>query len=171
MTVDGVQLVAGDRVLVKNQTTGAENGIYVAAAAAWARAEDMNVSAEALAGQLVVVEQGTTQADTIWLMTTNTPIVLGSTTLTYALAGGPALVAEAQAARGSKASLDARLDVALNEDGTLKGGAVFGAWAAKTEGENYLAARMGWWWRTRLPAATMKLWGIRTRRPRPPQSG
>lgn len=56
-TVDGVVLVAGNRVLVKDQTAGAENGIYVVAAGAWVRALDMNDPAE-FDGSAVFVQEG-----------------------------------------------------------------------------------------------------------------
>lgn len=85
LTVDGVVLVAGDRVLVKDQTTASQNGIYVVAAGAWARAADANTSAEVTPGMTVPVEQGTTLADTIWELTTNATIVLGTTSLTFEL--------------------------------------------------------------------------------------
>jgi hypothetical protein len=58
-TIDGVSVVAGDRVLVKNQTAAAENGIYVVAAGAWTRAADANISSE-LAAATVGIDQGTT---------------------------------------------------------------------------------------------------------------
>lgn len=82
-TIDGVSVIAGERVLVKNQSTGADNGIYVCAAGAWSRATDADTSAEVTAGMLVPVAEGTTNGDTIWLLTTNDPITLGSTALTF----------------------------------------------------------------------------------------
>lgn len=78
-------LTAGDRVLVKDQTTGANNGLYVAAAGAWARSTDADASAEVTPGMLVTIEEGTTLADTVWELTTNGPIVLGTTALTFEL--------------------------------------------------------------------------------------
>jgi phage-related tail fiber protein len=83
-TIDGIALVAGDRVLVKNQTTGNGNGIYAASTGGWLRAADADESAEVTPGLTVYVEQGTTQADTIWKLTTNAPITLGSTALSFA---------------------------------------------------------------------------------------
>ncbi len=65
-TVDGVSLIAGDRILVKNQTAPAQNGIYVVAAGAWTRATDMDAASE-VDGKFVIVEDGTTLAGTIWL--------------------------------------------------------------------------------------------------------
>ncbi|QEU31445.1 phage tail protein (plasmid) [Pseudomonas luteola] len=83
-TIDGIALVAGDRVLVKNQTTANGNGIYVAGSGGWLRAADADENAEVTPGLTVYVEQGTTQADTIWKLTTDAPITLGSTALSFA---------------------------------------------------------------------------------------
>lgn len=82
--VDGVTLATGDRILIKNQTTGSENGIYtVNASGAPTRATDADLSAEVKAGLSVWVNEGTTQADTRWVLTTNDPITLGSTALVF----------------------------------------------------------------------------------------
>ncbi|GGM30277.1 phage tail protein [Pseudomonas asuensis] len=83
-TIDGIALVAGDRVLVKNQTTGNGNGLYVASTGGWLRAADADESAEVTPGLTVYVEQGATQADTIWKLITDAPITLGSTALSFA---------------------------------------------------------------------------------------
>ena len=81
-TIDGIALVAGDRILVKNQTAGAANGIYVVGAGAWSRATDMDVSSEVL-GAAVFVSEGTLQGNQQWQMTTDDPIVIGTTSLTW----------------------------------------------------------------------------------------
>lgn len=86
-TIDGVSIVAGDRVLVKSQTAGAANGIYLAATGAWTRATDMDTSAEALAATTFVSE-GTTLGNSVWNMTTDAPITLGTTVLVWAQTGG-----------------------------------------------------------------------------------
>lgn len=80
-TIDGV-LTSASRVLVKNQTAPAENGIYVSGAGAWTRATDADSSAE-LATALVPVEAGTVNADQRFLCTTNTPIVVGTDAMTW----------------------------------------------------------------------------------------
>lgn len=86
-TIDGVSVVAGDRVLVKNQTAGASNGIYLAATGAWTRSTDFDTSAEALAATTFVSE-GTTLGNSVWNMTTDAPITLGTTALVWAQTGG-----------------------------------------------------------------------------------
>lgn len=82
-TIDGVALSAGDRVLVKDQTTGSENGIYVVASGAWTRASDADTSAEVNAGMFTFVEEGTTNGDTGWVLSTNNTITLGTTALVF----------------------------------------------------------------------------------------
>lgn len=82
-TVDGVALVAGDRVLVKNQAVAKDNGIYLAAAAVWTRSADADTNAEVTSALLTSVEQGVTQADTRWQLVTDGGIVLGATALTF----------------------------------------------------------------------------------------
>lgn len=86
-TIDGVSVIAGDRVLVKAQSTGADNGIYVAAAGAWARSSDANISAEVKSGMAMFITEGTLNGNTQYQLTTDNPITLGSTALTFAQFG------------------------------------------------------------------------------------
>lgn len=80
-TIDGIAVTAGQRVLVKNQATASENGIYVVAAGAWSRSPD--AAQDTLTpGALVIVEEGG-QADTIWLLTTDGAITVGTTAITW----------------------------------------------------------------------------------------
>ena len=82
-TIDGVVLVAGNRVLVKNQTNASENGIYtVVDAGAWTRTPDMDQPAE-FAGSFTFIEEGVGLADTGWVCTTNNPVVIGTTAITW----------------------------------------------------------------------------------------
>jgi hypothetical protein len=81
-TIDGVLTATGDRVLVKNQTTPALNGIYIADPSLWARATDADIEAELL-NAAVFVSAGTVNADTAWVMSTNAPITVGTTGLTW----------------------------------------------------------------------------------------
>jgi len=81
-TVDGVALVAGDRVLVKDQSTAANNGIYVVASGAWARAQDLDAWIE-VPGAFTFVEQGTQNADTGWLSTGDQTGTLGTTPIPW----------------------------------------------------------------------------------------
>ncbi|MET0786931.1 MAG: hypothetical protein ABWY25_09510 [Paenisporosarcina sp.] len=86
-SIDGVTTNTGDRVLVKNQTTASTNGIYLAGTGAWARATDVDTSAE-VSGLAVYIEEGTTLNGTAWTLTTDPPITLGSTNLSFAQFGG-----------------------------------------------------------------------------------
>lgn len=83
LTTDGIALAAGDRVLVKNQTVAKDNGLYVAAAGVWKRAEDADTNAEVTSALLVSVEQGNALADSRWQLVTDGVIVLGTTALTF----------------------------------------------------------------------------------------
>lgn len=93
--IDGVTLATGDRILIKDQASGGENGIYiVAASGAPTRAPDADTAAEVTAGMAVFVEEGTTNADTGWVMTNNGAITLGSTALVFTqFSGSGALTA------------------------------------------------------------------------------
>jgi hypothetical protein len=81
-TVDGVALVANDRVLVKNQTLPQENGVYLVAAGAWTRAPDNDTWAE-VPSAYVWVEQGTVNADTGWVSTADAGGTLGTTPMPW----------------------------------------------------------------------------------------
>ncbi len=82
-TVDGVSLVAGNRVLVKDQTNKAENGIYVVASGAWSRAADADENSEVTAGMFCFVEEGTQNGGTGWVLITPDPITLGTSLLEF----------------------------------------------------------------------------------------
>lgn len=81
-TIDGISIVAGDRVLVKDQTTAANNGVYVAAAGAWARATDANTSAE-IAAALVPVLKGTTNGGKNFITGFKSTDSLGTTAMSW----------------------------------------------------------------------------------------
>jgi hypothetical protein len=87
LTVDGVTLSAGDRVLVKDQAAPAENGIYVVAASAWSRSADADAYAE-LVSAYTFIEEGSTYADTGWVCTSNAGGTLGVTPITWSQFSG-----------------------------------------------------------------------------------
>ncbi|MFM9028068.1 MAG: hypothetical protein ACKOQ6_08725 [Bacteroidota bacterium] len=79
-TIDGVPLQVGDRVLVKNQNNGTQNGIYIVQNSAWTRSDDAD--ADSLTkGAYTFVEEGNTWADSGWILTNNGAITVGTTTL------------------------------------------------------------------------------------------
>ena len=80
-TVDGVVLVADDRVLVKDQASGVDNGIYVADTGTWERARDCDNLHDIVQGSVVRVNNGT-QAG-FWYVTTASPITIGTTALAF----------------------------------------------------------------------------------------
>lgn len=90
--VDGVTLATGDRVLIKDQSTGTENGIYVVnASGAPTRAEDFNSDQDATTGVTVFVSEGTTNANSAWSISTNDPITLGTSEVVFVQVGGGSL--------------------------------------------------------------------------------
>lgn len=86
-TIDGVSVIAGDRVLVKAQTAGSGNGIYLASAGAWTRATDFDTGPEAV-GAAAFISEGTTLGNSIWLQTADAPITIGTTALIFTQIGG-----------------------------------------------------------------------------------
>lgn len=83
-TIDGISSGNGQRILIKDQTAPAENGIYVSnASGAWARSADANTWDE-LVSAYVFVETGSTQADSGWVCTVNAGGTLGVTAVTWA---------------------------------------------------------------------------------------
>ena len=88
--IDGITLSSGDRVLLKNQSTASENGIYVfnGAASALTRATDADSSTEVTAGMFTFVEEGTVNADSGFVLTTDGSITVGSTSLAFAQFSG-----------------------------------------------------------------------------------
>jgi len=87
-TIDGIALSVGDVCLVKNQTTAANNGVYTVASGAWTRIAAMDTWAE-VPGMLVSVQQGTVNADTVWLSTADPGGTLGTTSITFTQLPGP----------------------------------------------------------------------------------
>jgi hypothetical protein len=85
-TIDGVSVVAGNRVLVKNQSTGTQNGIYVASAGAWSRATDYDASAEVQEGTFTFVSSGTVNGGYQFVQLTVDPI-LDTNTLSFSQVG------------------------------------------------------------------------------------
>ena len=94
-TVDtSVNLAAGDRVLVRAQNTGSQNGIYVVQTlgtgsnGTWVRANDFDATNKISSGLQVYVEEGNVGGDKIYALTTDNPITLGTTALTFSQIGG-----------------------------------------------------------------------------------
>jgi hypothetical protein len=113
--VDGVTLVVNDRLLLRNGAAGADNGIWYVSQLGTAslpyilkRADDANTSAKLTAGSMVFASQGTTYGDSWFTLTTNNPITLNSTSLTFSVGSGLAYATYAflaSVANGQGASL------------------------------------------------------------------
>lgn len=82
-TIDWITTVDGDRILVKDQTTWSENGIYVAGTGAWVRSDDANEDGELTAASALFIEEWTISQDTQYVISTNWTIVIGTTAITF----------------------------------------------------------------------------------------
>jgi len=130
-SVDGVSLSTGDRVLVTGQTTGSENGIYkvsvlgVGSDGTWVRTSDSDQDGEVQAGMIVMVTEGTTYADTQWKLTTNNPIDIGTTALTFEPNSGGGAYGNTQVANylsSGTVSTDILTTGAISATGNVTGG-------------------------------------------------
>ena len=94
LTVDGIATIQGDRILVKNQASDFQNGIYTVTTAGTAgvafvltRATDLDVAAE-FPSSFTFIEEGTVNADSGWVCTTNAPVTVGTTSITFSQFSG-----------------------------------------------------------------------------------
>lgn len=109
--IDGHTLELGDRVLVKDQLTATENGIYVTVASGPAsRSTDADSSAEVTSGMFTFVTNGTQYGDTGWVLTTDNPITLGTTPLTFAQFSGTGQIIAGEALEKDGATLNVLVD-------------------------------------------------------------
>lgn len=82
-TIDGISLSVNDRILVKNQTNGSNNGIYTVLSGSWARSDDFDSNSKVASGILVYVKEGSINGDSAFILTSDNPINLGSTSLVF----------------------------------------------------------------------------------------
>lgn len=110
--IDGITLSSGDRVLLKNQSTASQNGIYVfnGAASALTRATDADSSTEVTAGMFVFVEEGTVNADQGFVLTTDGTITVGSTSLSFTQFSGAGQIVAGDAMTKTGNQLDVNDD-------------------------------------------------------------
>ena len=110
--IDGITLSSGDRVLLKNQSTASQNGIYVfnGAASALTRATDADSSTEVTAGMFVFVEEGTVNADQGFVLTTDGTITVGSTSLSFTQFSGAGQIVAGDAITKTGNQLDVNDD-------------------------------------------------------------
>jgi hypothetical protein len=88
-TVDGVVLAVADRVLVKDQTTTSQNGVWLAAAGAWSRATDYNTTVE-VSNSAVFVLEGTVNLKSTWVQTSTSPVI-GTDPIVFTAFSGPTI--------------------------------------------------------------------------------
>jgi hypothetical protein len=105
-TIDGIPLVVGDRVLVKDQTTGSQNGIYVVASGAWARSSDADAPNEVSPGMFLFVEQGTINGDNGFVITSDSPLVVGTDAIVFTQFSGAGQIVAGNALTKSGNTLD-----------------------------------------------------------------
>lgn len=130
-------LSAGDRILVKNQNSAKDNGLWAASSGAWTRTADADIDAKVTPALTVSVESGTTLADTVWQLVTDAPIVVGTTALAFqditnglarlaspAFTGNPTAPTPAQFDNDTSLATTAFVQRAL---GNFKGEAVYSA--------------------------------------------
>ena len=119
-TVDGVTLATNDRILLKNQSTGSENGIYtVNASGAPTRAFDFDADSEVTGGTFFFVEEGTVNADNGFVLTNDGSITVGSTALTFTQFSGAGQVIAGDAITKSGNTLNVGVDdssIEVNSD-------------------------------------------------------
>lgn len=82
-TIDGISLLAGQRVLVKNQTDQRQNGVYIVGSAAWIRATDFDESSDLKAGVFIYIAEGTVNKKKVFHLTTTGQIILGTTNIVF----------------------------------------------------------------------------------------
>lgn len=114
-TIDDVALASGDRVLAKDQADDTENGIYVAAAGAWSRSTDANNGTRLSANMYIKIEDGTANGDQGFMLDTNAPITVGTTSLNFIKYTG---LGQVTAGDGLTKNADT-IDAVANADGSI----------------------------------------------------
>jgi len=107
--IDGVTMVAGDRVLLKDQSTASQNGIYSYDAAGLTRTDDMDEAGE-FVGAFFFVEEGTVNSDQGYVMTTDGPVTVGTTALTFTKFTGTGQITAGAALSKSGNTLQVNVD-------------------------------------------------------------
>lgn len=129
-TIDGIALAVGNRVLVKNQTTQTQNGIYNASSGNWTRAIDAASNDQWANGTVVYVALGTSNSDKTFIQTSPDPVIVGTSNLAFmflassGVAANRAVNTTAPLAGGGVLSADLTLTLTYGATLTVAGGAL-----------------------------------------------
>src|SRR5690349_9767129 len=83
-TIDGIAIITDDRVLVKDQSAGYENGVYVCDTGQWRRSKDFSRTNDVVEGTQVLITDGVINERSLWCVTTSNPIRVGTDTIVFA---------------------------------------------------------------------------------------
>lgn len=108
-TIDGVAVSADERVLVKNQSTASQNGIYDCKSGSWVRSSDFDSNSEVTSGAFTFIEQGSTNADAGFVLTTDGTITVGTTDLAFTQFSGAGAVTAGDGLQKSGVEISADL--------------------------------------------------------------
>jgi hypothetical protein len=129
LSVDGVAVAVGNRILVKNEAAADDNGIYTVTATGdgsnpyvLTRATDFDQDAEVTAGAFTFVAEGSTLADTGWVLTTNDPITVDTTSLAFSQFSSTTAYTFDQGLSNTAGSIKVELDTGADAQGAGAGG-------------------------------------------------
>lgn len=139
LTIDGVVTAAGDRVLLTAQTSGVDNGIYVVDTGDWDRAQDCDGSLDLVFGSLVKVNAGTANSGFWYVTTTTDPIIVGSTSIAFAIASSVLAVISAfmQTMLDDTTAAQARATLLIETETTVASSATPDIWTGSGHSIDY----------------------------------
>lgn len=118
-TIDGIAVSVGDRVLVKNQTDASENGIYIASADTWTRSQDANSDENVTPGAFTFVEEGSVNADSGFVISTDGDITVDTTDIVWTQFSGTGTITAGNGIikTGPELSVDAGSGITVDVNG------------------------------------------------------
>lgn len=150
LVIDGIQTVAGDRVLRKNETDTTLNGIYIADSGTWERAKDFDGSFDAVNGTTVFVSSGTAYANNYFRLSATNPVIIGTSALSWTALGpsftGDSLLATSISGLSIPASVNVFETTGYRAVG--KGAGLYFRWAAPLTALPAVGVGENAWWFT-----------------------